>query len=102
MPPPADLPVDPPVNPAVTPSVAPLVAFAMQPPLLPELFPLDLRRRLSLVGRVRERVIDVFDGPLDAEILITGWGARASTPTSWPPRPGCGPSSTPPAASKDT
>ncbi|MEV0387016.1 hydroxyacid dehydrogenase [Nonomuraea sp. NPDC050643] len=52
----------------------PVAAFAMQPLLLPELFPLDLRRRLSLVTRVRERVIDAFDGPLDAEILITGWG----------------------------
>ncbi|MEV0617782.1 hydroxyacid dehydrogenase [Nonomuraea sp. NPDC050404] len=52
----------------------PLVAFAMRPPLLPELFPLDLRARLSLVTRVHERVIDAFDGPLDAEILITGWG----------------------------
>ncbi|MFB4278009.1 hydroxyacid dehydrogenase [Nonomuraea sp. MTCD27] len=54
--------------------MTPLVAFAMRPPLLPELFPLDLRRRLSLVTRVHERVIDAFDGPLDAEILITGWG----------------------------
>ncbi|SEG99914.1 Phosphoglycerate dehydrogenase [Nonomuraea solani] len=54
--------------------MTPLAAFAMQPLLLPELFPLDLRRRLSLVTRVHERVIDAFDGPLDAEILITGWG----------------------------
>ncbi|NJP91770.1 hydroxyacid dehydrogenase [Nonomuraea sp. FMUSA5-5] len=58
----------------MSPHVLPTVAFALHPPLLPELFPLDLRRRLSLVGRVRERVIDAFDGPLDADILITGWG----------------------------
>ncbi|MGW0588604.1 hydroxyacid dehydrogenase [Streptosporangium sp. NPDC002607] len=49
-------------------------AFAMQPRLLPELFPPDLRHRLSLVTRVDERVIESFDGPLDVEILITGWG----------------------------
>lgn len=49
-------------------------AFAMQPRLVPELFPPDLRHRLSLVTRVDERVIESFDGPLDVEILITGWG----------------------------
>ncbi|WP_433365373.1 hydroxyacid dehydrogenase [Streptosporangium sp. CA-115845] len=49
-------------------------AFAMQPRLLPEIFPPDLRHRLSLVTRVDERVIESFDGPLDVEILITGWG----------------------------
>ncbi|GAA0821970.1 hydroxyacid dehydrogenase [Streptosporangium amethystogenes subsp. fukuiense] len=49
-------------------------AFAMQPLLLPELFPPDLRHRLSLVTRTDERVIESFDGPLDVEILITGWG----------------------------
>ncbi|WP_030913044.1 hydroxyacid dehydrogenase [Streptosporangium amethystogenes] len=49
-------------------------AFAMQPLLLPEIFPADLRRRLSLVTRMDERVIESFDGPLDVEILITGWG----------------------------
>ncbi|MFI6450308.1 hydroxyacid dehydrogenase [Streptosporangium amethystogenes] len=49
-------------------------AFAMQPLLLPELFPPDLRHRLSLVTRMDERVIESFDGPLGVEILITGWG----------------------------
>ncbi|MEV4377746.1 hydroxyacid dehydrogenase [Streptosporangium sp. NPDC049644] len=49
-------------------------AFAMRPLLLPELFPPDLRHRLSLVTRTDERVIESFDGPLDVEILITGWG----------------------------
>ncbi|SDR24456.1 hydroxyacid dehydrogenase [Thermostaphylospora chromogena] len=52
----------------------PSAAFAMRPELLPELFPSDLLDRLSRVASLRPRVIDVFDGPLDAEILITGWG----------------------------
>ncbi|MEV4551956.1 hydroxyacid dehydrogenase [Nonomuraea wenchangensis] len=52
----------------------PRVAFAMQPLLLPELFPLDLMRRLAAVAGIAGGVIDSFDGPLDADILITGWG----------------------------
>ncbi|GAA3006737.1 hypothetical protein GCM10017559_30810 [Streptosporangium longisporum] len=52
----------------------PSAAFAMQPGLLPELFPADLRLRLSRVARVREGVLSSFDPPPDVEILITGWG----------------------------
>ncbi|TDE56989.1 hydroxyacid dehydrogenase [Nonomuraea mesophila] len=52
----------------------PLAAFALRPSLLPELFPPDLRRRLSQVARVHERVFDRFEEPLDADVLITGWG----------------------------
>ncbi|MGC5010788.1 hydroxyacid dehydrogenase [Streptosporangium sp. DT93] len=59
--------------------MTPSAAFAMQPELLPELFPPDLRDRLSRVARVREGVIDSFDlvASLDVEILITGWGCPA-------------------------
>ncbi|MFI6507132.1 hydroxyacid dehydrogenase [Streptosporangium sp. NPDC050855] len=54
--------------------MTPSAAFAMQPGLLPELFPADLLLRLSRVARVREGVLSSFDPPPDVEILITGWG----------------------------
>ncbi|MEU4832317.1 hydroxyacid dehydrogenase [Streptosporangium sp. NPDC023615] len=59
--------------------MTPSAAFAMQPDLLPELFPPDLRHRLSRVARVREGVLHSFDlvPSLDVEILITGWGCPA-------------------------
>jgi phosphoglycerate dehydrogenase-like enzyme len=53
-----------------------IAAFAMEPRLLGEVFPLDLRRRLARVATLPGGVLSSFGGGVlaDVEVLITGWG----------------------------